>query len=85
MVGVETAPSLTDLATAGGCAAKYSPARLEELFEAAGGDGFLLNIDYSLSSIRDFVERVVPILQAHGIYRSDYAGATLREHVQQDD
>ncbi len=59
-------------------------ARLEELFEAAGGDGFLINIDYSLDSIRAFVEGVVPALQARGVYRTDYAGTTLREHVQQD-
>ncbi len=59
-------------------------ARLEELFEAAGGDGFLINIDYSLESIRAFVEGVVPALQARGVYRTDYAGTTLREHVGQD-
>ena len=59
--------------------------RLEELFEAAGGDGFLINIDYSLESISEFVDTVVPVLQARGVYRTDYAGTTLREHVQQDD
>ncbi|MGH7004175.1 MAG: F420-dependent methylene-tetrahydromethanopterin reductase, partial [Alphaproteobacteria bacterium] len=32
-------------------------------------------------SLADFVERVVPELQRRGIYRRDYEGRTLREHL----
>ncbi len=28
-----------------------------------------------------FVEKVVPILQARGLYRTEYEGSTLREHL----
>ena len=57
--------------------------RLEELYDQAGGDGFLLMVDYSTTSIRDFVEGVIPILQARGRFRKDYAGRTLRSHIQE--
>jgi len=45
---METIPKLTDLATAGGCAAKYSPARLEELlrgFVPAEAESLLVGLD----------------------------------------
>ena len=33
------------------------------------------------SGLQDFVDGVVPILQKRGIFRTDYEGATLREHL----
>jgi selenide, water dikinase len=45
---METPPKLTDLATAGGCAAKYSAARLEELlrgFAPATSENLLVGLD----------------------------------------
>jgi selenide,water dikinase len=45
---VNAAPKLTDLATAGGCAAKYSAARLQELlrgFVPAEGENLLVGLD----------------------------------------
>jgi hypothetical protein len=32
-------------------------------------------------AFNDFIERVVPILQERGLFRTDYAGTTLREHL----
>ena len=32
------------------------------------------------SGLETFVETVVPILRERGLFRSEYAGATLREH-----
>ena len=29
----------------------------------------------------DFVDQVIPLLQARGIYRTEYEGETLREHL----
>src|SRR6185437_9151433 len=48
VAGMEAPPRLTDLATAGGCAAKYSAARLEELlrgFVPAEAEGLLVGLD----------------------------------------
>lgn len=31
--------------------------------------------------LEDFVDKVVPILQERGLYRLDYEGDTLRDHL----
>ena len=31
--------------------------------------------------IEDFIEQVVPVLRARGLFRRDYAGRTLRDHL----
>jgi hypothetical protein len=33
------------------------------------------------TAFTDFATKVVPILQERGVYRRDYEGATLREHL----
>jgi len=33
------------------------------------------------SGLQDFTDGVVPILQKRGIFRRDYEGTTLREHL----
>lgn len=43
-------------------------------------DSFSLAPD-SQMGVREFVEKVVPILQERGIYHLDYEGDTLREHL----
>ncbi|MFD6105610.1 NtaA/DmoA family FMN-dependent monooxygenase [Nocardia salmonicida] len=42
-------------------------------------DGFNLGV----SSLRDFVAEVVPLLQERGAYRREYAGTTLRANITQ--
>ena len=32
------------------------------------------------SGLDDFVDHVVPILQRRGLFRTEYAGTTLRDH-----
>ncbi|UFN49664.1 LLM class flavin-dependent oxidoreductase [Roseomonas sp. OT10] len=44
-------------------------------------DGFNLLFPYFPGPLEDFVDWVVPVLQERGIYRRDYAGTTLREHL----
>jgi len=44
-------------------------------------NGFNLMPDALPSGLQDFVDGVVPILQKRGIFRTDYEGATLREHL----
>jgi hypothetical protein len=36
---------------------------------------------YFHEGFEDFVELVVPILQERGLFRSDYEGITLRDHL----
>jgi hypothetical protein len=31
--------------------------------------------------IEDFIEQVVPVLQSRGLFRTEYQGSTLREHL----
>ncbi|MFE4965859.1 NtaA/DmoA family FMN-dependent monooxygenase [Streptomyces sp. NPDC056660] len=44
-------------------------------------DGFNLLPHLLPSSVTDVVDKLVPELQARGIYRTEYRGTTLREHL----
>ena len=39
---------------------------------------------YFPGAFDDFVDLVVPELQRRGLFRREYAGATLREHLRQN-
>ncbi|WP_353476156.1 LLM class flavin-dependent oxidoreductase (plasmid) [Salipiger sp. H15] len=54
---------------------------LERWFQGGACDGFNLCPTHSHTAIRQFTERVVPILQDRGLFRKDYTGKTLREHL----
>jgi FMN-dependent oxidoreductase (nitrilotriacetate monooxygenase family) len=54
---------------------------MEEWFRAGAADGFNIMPDAFPSGARDFVEQVVPILQERGVFRREYTGTTLREHL----
>ncbi|CAN0620850.1 putative monooxygenase MoxC [Burkholderia multivorans] len=53
---------------------------LQQWFDARAADGFIVG-GGTPTAFANFVEQVVPILQARGLYRSDYTGTTLREHL----
>ena len=55
--------------------------RIAEWHGAGAADGFNLMIDVLPSGLRDFVEQVVPILQARGLFHREYEGSTLRESL----
>ncbi|MGI4813793.1 MAG: LLM class flavin-dependent oxidoreductase [Janthinobacterium lividum] len=55
--------------------------RLQTLYEGRVADGFILHAHLHPSGLRDFVEQVVPILQARGIYRREYESDTLRGNL----
>ena len=57
--------------------------RFEELHEAGGRNGgIILSKSFSAPGmLRDFVELVVPELQRRGLMKKQYAGATLRENL----
>ncbi|MFD0852203.1 LLM class flavin-dependent oxidoreductase, partial [Actinomadura adrarensis] len=50
-------------------------------YEADAADGFNLMPADLPRGLEDFVEEVVPRLQDRGIFRKEYTGGTLREHL----
>jgi hypothetical protein len=54
---------------------------LENWFCSGAADGFNVMPPFFPGQFDDFVERVVPILQERRLFRADYAGSTLREHL----
>lgn len=57
---------------------------LQEWFEAGATDGFSIVPDLAHDNLKEFVEKVVPILQERGIFHEDYEGTTLRENLGAD-
>lgn len=55
--------------------------RMEEWFAGGAADGFMLRAPYVPGSLEKFVRLVVPELQRRGLFRTDYAGTTLRDHL----
>jgi len=54
---------------------------LQEWFETDAADGFNILPPWFPGAFDEFVDQVVPILRARGLFRRDYAGTTLREHL----
>lgn len=54
--------------------------RLQQWFENGAADGFVV-FEPLPGQLDLFVDKVVPILQARGLFRTDYEGATFREHL----
>jgi alkanesulfonate monooxygenase len=50
-------------------------------FQEGGADGFALKPHYVPGGLEDFVDLVVPELQARGVFRTEYEGTTLRENL----
>ncbi|MCA1983117.1 LLM class flavin-dependent oxidoreductase [Nocardioides nematodiphilus] len=53
---------------------------IECWFHHGGADGFNVMGAALPSGLETFIEQVVPILRAKGLFREEYAGTTLREH-----
>lgn len=53
---------------------------LAQWFLEGGTDGFIVR-GGTPTAFDDFVEQVIPLLQARGIYRTEYEGDTLRENL----
>jgi len=54
---------------------------MEEWLETEGSDGFTVMFPYLPGGLDDFAGRVVPELQRRGLFRREYEGTTLREHL----
>ena len=55
--------------------------QLEDWFVGGAADGFNIMPPYFPGGLDDFVDLVVPILQERGLFRTDYTGTTLRDHL----
>jgi FMN-dependent oxidoreductase (nitrilotriacetate monooxygenase family) len=54
---------------------------LESWFTGGMADGFVVMPAYFPGAFDDFVDKVVPELQRRGLFRREYAGTTLRDHL----
>jgi alkanesulfonate monooxygenase len=54
---------------------------MEEWFRSEACDGFNVMPPYLPGSLDDFVTTVIPELQRRGLFRTEYEGQTLREHL----
>ncbi|MFH8790375.1 NtaA/DmoA family FMN-dependent monooxygenase [Streptomyces roseoverticillatus] len=73
---IETAGRQTFIGTPSSVAAQ-----MDGFVTAGAADGFVLLPHHTPGGLDDFVDRVVPLLQERGAFRTEYAGATLREHL----
>ncbi|WP_426575045.1 LLM class flavin-dependent oxidoreductase [Aquihabitans sp. McL0605] len=55
--------------------------QMEEWFDTAACDGFVLAATHSPGAYEDVVRLVVPELQRRGVFRDRYTGTTLRDHL----
>lgn len=54
---------------------------IQEWFEGGAADGFNIYPAYVPGAVTSFTELVVPELQRRGLYRKDYGGRMLRDHL----
>jgi alkanesulfonate monooxygenase SsuD/methylene tetrahydromethanopterin reductase-like flavin-dependent oxidoreductase (luciferase family) len=54
---------------------------MEEWLFTEACDGFTVVFPYLPGGFEDFVASVIPELQRRGLFRRDYEGTTLREHL----
>jgi alkanesulfonate monooxygenase SsuD/methylene tetrahydromethanopterin reductase-like flavin-dependent oxidoreductase (luciferase family) len=54
---------------------------LEDWFKSGAADGFNVMPPFFPGQFDAFADKVVPILQERGLFRADYIGTTLRDHL----
>ena len=52
-----------------------------EIVQADAADGFILVPHVTPGGLDEFADTVVPLLQERGVFRTEYTGATLRDHL----
>jgi len=55
---------------------------IEKWFKEGGADGFAISGPTLPLMLDRFVDQVVPILQQRGLFRKEYEGRTLRDHLE---
>lgn len=54
---------------------------MEDWFAERACDGFNIMPPVLPGDLEDFVDSVIPLLQERGLFRTEYTGSTLREHL----
>jgi hypothetical protein len=54
---------------------------MNQYVQGGGSDGFILVPHLTPTGLDDFAAKVVPLFQEWGVFRADYTGTTLREHM----
>lgn len=54
---------------------------LEEWFTDGEVDGFIITLPFMSKPLRHLVDLLIPELQCRGLFRTEYTGTTLREHL----
>ncbi|HTJ70124.1 MAG TPA: LLM class flavin-dependent oxidoreductase [Actinospica sp.] len=54
---------------------------IDEYVQADASDGFILVPHITPDGLDEFAEKVVPLLQEKGVFRTEYTGTTLRDHL----
>ncbi|WP_353049451.1 ATP-binding cassette domain-containing protein [Paenibacillus sp. ISL-20] len=54
---------------------------MQDWFEGYACDGFNIMPPVLPGDLDDFVNTVIPVLQERGLFRTEYSGTTLREHL----
>jgi FMN-dependent oxidoreductase (nitrilotriacetate monooxygenase family) len=54
---------------------------INDFVQADASDGFILVPHITPGGLDEFASFVVPLLQERGVFRADYSGTTLREHL----
>lgn len=54
---------------------------VNDFVQADAADGFILVPHITPTGLDAFADRVVPLLQEQGVFRTDYEGTTLRDHL----
>ncbi len=55
--------------------------RMNDYVQGDAADGYILVPHITPHGLDDFVDQVVPLLQERGVFRSEYEGTTLRDHL----
>jgi alkanesulfonate monooxygenase SsuD/methylene tetrahydromethanopterin reductase-like flavin-dependent oxidoreductase (luciferase family) len=54
---------------------------IDDFVQSDAADGFVLVPHITPDGLDPFVDRVVPLLQERGAFRTEYQGSTLRDHL----
>jgi N-acetyl-S-(2-succino)cysteine monooxygenase len=78
--------SLRYAASRGGDVVRGTPEHIADTMEAwfrgDAADGFMLTCSVVPDGLDDFIKLVVPELRRRGLFREDYEGRTLRDHLE---
>jgi FMN-dependent oxidoreductase (nitrilotriacetate monooxygenase family) len=55
--------------------------QLQHWFEEGGADGFNIMAPWFPGGLAEFIDLVLPELRRRGLFRNEYAGRTLRDHL----